>query len=224
MTQVERLLWVGLAGAGLVIGVLALRSYWNERVDRIQLDAELKATQRLLQAKDEENVRLNQQNSRLDQGMKDRDQQTAEMVKEIERLKARPATIREIVHEVPQYIPFEKPPELVPSNPAAPEAPAQIGLDESQSQDLRKFYLDCHRATLSLQACQEDATDWRAKETVWQQKEITWQEKEAILVQQREAAVNAVKGGTFWTRFKRNGGWYAAGGLTGGVIVAIFKR
>jgi DNA repair exonuclease SbcCD ATPase subunit len=174
------------------------------------LEAELKATRQLLQAKDQEN-------SRLDQGMKERDQQTAEMVNEIERLKARPATIREIVREIPQYIPFEKPPEVAPPNPATPEAPPQIQLDESQTQDLRKFYLDCHRATLELQACQENAKDWKAKE-------VTWEEKEAILIQQREAAIRAVKGGTFWTRFKRNGGWYAAGGLTVGGIVAILKR
>ena len=81
---------------------------------------------------------------------------------------------------------------------------------------MRKFYLDCHRATLELRICQENAKDWQAKE-------VTWQEKEAILIRQREAAISAVKGGTFWTRLKRNGGWYAAGGLTGGVIVAMFK-
>lgn len=207
--QVKEVMWIGITGIALVLAGLALRSYWNERVDRIQLDAELKTTERLLQAKDQEL-------SRLDQGMKERDQQTAEMVKKIDELKARPATIREIVREIPQYIPFEKPLELVPPNPAAPEAPPQIGLDESQAQDLRKFYLDCHRATLELRICQENAKDWQAKE-------VTWQEKEAILIRQREAAISAVKGGTFWTRLKRNGGWYAAGGLTGGVIVAMFK-
>ena len=80
--QVKEVMWIGITGIALVLAGLALRSYWNERVDRIQLDAELKTTERLLQAKDQEL-------SRLDQGMKERDQQTAEMVKKIDELKAR---------------------------------------------------------------------------------------------------------------------------------------
>lgn len=210
MIQISKSIQAILLGVGLILAGLAGRALLNEREDRVRLDAELKATGQLLQAKDQEL-------SRLDRGMKERDQQTAEMVKKIEELKARPATIREIVREMPQYIPFEKPPELVPPIPSAPEAPPQIGLDESQVQDLRKFYLDCHRATLELQACQENAKDWKAKE-------ITWQEKEQILVQQREAAIRAVKGGSFWTRFSRNGKWFLVGGAVGGATVAILRR
>jgi hypothetical protein len=185
--------------------VLALRGYFQEREDRVRLDAELEASRQLL-------VKNQHELDAVTRGMAERERETRVMVKQIQELKARPASLREIVREIPQYIPFQQPPEIPPPSPDAPEAPPKLELDESQAQDLRKFYLDCRQATFELRACQENAEDWKRKETLWE-------ERERILTEQRDAAVRAVKGGTFWTRLKRESK-YAVGAAGGAGVGA----
>lgn len=196
-----------LAGLGVLALLLAAKSILEERDAKVRLDAELKATKQLLQAKDRDLQSINRT-------MEERDKKTASLVKEIELLRARPATIQEIAREIPHYVPLVTPPTFVPQTPTAPP---KIEFTEPQAQDLRLYYLDCQAKTLKLEACTENEADWKRKE-------LTWQEKEAILKQQRDAAVAAVHGGTFWQRFKRNGKWVLVTAATGVAAYEIGKH
>lgn len=182
-----------LAFAGLC---LLGKSWLEQREDRIRLDEELKATKQLIADREKRIEEINDT-------MQARDKELKETLKKVEELKARPATIREIVREIPQYIPLESPPTLTP-DATAPEAPLGIWFNEPSAQGLRQFYLDCHAKTLKLQPCADNADDWKRKE-------LTWAEKEKILEQQRDAAIRAVKGGTKWQRFKKSAKTFGVG-------------
>lgn len=185
-----------LVGLGLVLFFMAARAWLEQREDRIKLDAELRATKQLILDREK---RLKELNERIEW----RDKALVDAVKKIEELKARPATIREIVKEIPHYIPAVEP-VIKPPDPAAPNAPPAMVFDEDSAQGLRAFYLECHEKTLKLESCQDDVGDWKRKE-------VTWEEKEKILEQQRDAAIRTVKGGSLWQRFKRNAKWLGIG-------------
>jgi len=194
-------------GALFVAACLLAKAWLEQREDRIRLDAELRATRQLI-------VDREKRIDEINESMRVREKETAALVKKIEELKGSPATIREIVKEIPHYIPAAEP-TLTPSDPAKPEAPPQIVFDEKSAQGLRQFYLECQAKTLKLQSCTEDQEDWKRKE-------LTWAEKEKLLEQQRDAALRTVKGGGLWTRFKRNAKWFGIG-IAAGVGIAASR-
>lgn len=190
-----------------IVVILSVRAYFQEREDLIRMQAELSATHQIIQLRDTQIKDLNSQ-------IEARNKKTQVLVNEIEALKARPLPIKEIIREIPTYVPLDTPPTLTP--PVGPES-AKMVFDEKQSNELREFYLDCQAKTLQLKACTENEEDWRKKE-------LTWAEKEKILIQQREAAIRAAKGGSFWTRFKRGAKTFGVGVAVGvGVGIAASR-
>jgi hypothetical protein len=197
-------------GAVLILLWFAASAWLDQREDRIRLNEQLSGLTRLLADRERSIKEINE-------SMRIRDRELKDSLKKVEELKARPATIREIVKEIPHYIPLDTPPILSPIDLTAPDAPPKIVFEEEAAQGLRQFYLDCHAKTLKLQSCEDNADDWKRKE-------VAWAEKEKILEQQRDAAIRAVKGGGFWRRFGRRAKDIGIGGLIGGAIVAVAKR
>lgn len=211
-----------LKGIGLVTLLLAARGFQAEREARIRFEAELKGSQESIQA---ERRKLAEAEDRIAA----RAEETKKLVAEIEKLKARPATVREIIRELPQYIPVSTPPELAPSpgQPAPIGEPRAASIDNAgpepslifspeQANELRRFYLDCREMTLQLDRCLNDETDWAAKESALRAQVV-------LTEKQRDAAVRAVKGGGFWRRLVRDSKTFIVGAALGAAAVAIAK-
>ena len=89
-----------------------------------------------------------------------------------------------------------------PPNPATQSAAGSAA--EIPSADLAPLYdyvQDCRACQLQLAAAKQNATDDTAKIRA--------------LTREREAAVTAAKGGSFWLHLKRNAHWLAIGAAIG---------
>jgi type II secretory pathway pseudopilin PulG len=79
--------------------------------------------------------------------------------------------------------------------------------------DLKSLYdnvQDCRSCQAQLAAAQQNRTDDAAKLTA--------------MTRERDAAVTAAKGGSFWRRFRHNGEWFALGAAAGAAGSAVFCR
>jgi hypothetical protein len=107
--------------------------------------------------------------------------------------------------------PVDAVPGLESSSPAAttdqqdlPDAPsAQI--PAADLKPLFDYVQDCRSCQAQLTAAKQNATDNATKLTA--------------LTRERDAAVTAAKGGTFWQRLRRNALWFAVGAGAGAVAV-----
>jgi hypothetical protein len=97
------------------------------------------------------------------------------------------------------------PPTFVAS-PDLPSAPA-AKIPAADLQPLFDYVQDCRACQARLAVAQQNAADDAAKITA--------------LDTERDAAITASKGGTFWRRLRRNALWFAIGAGTG---IAIAKR
>jgi hypothetical protein len=91
-----------------------------------------------------------------------------------------------------------------PSSPTQPCADAADCTAQIPAEDLKPLYnyiQDCRACQTKLAAANQNAAD-DAK-------------KIAALTQERNAAVTAAKGGSFWRRLQRNATWFAAGAALG---------
>ncbi len=97
-----------------------------------------------------------------------------------------------------------------PNSPSQPPSPTQPCADAADctaqipAADLKPLYnyiQDCRACQAKLAAANQNAAD-DAK-------------KIAALMQERNAAITAAKGGTFWHRLQRNATWLAAGAVLG---------
>ena len=209
--------------AGFLLLYFAAKGFQAEREARIRLDGEVAAKQEIITAQNEVLMEL-------DQRIAAREKDVAEQRAAIEKLKARPATVREIVREIPRYIPMANPPELFtaelgapygPQNPSGAVASAvqsdSLLFDASAANDLRRFYLECSQVKVELGACQEDRSDYQRKEAAHK---IQLQATEA----QRDAAIRTVKGGSFWRRVAHDGKMLAIGAAAGAVVAVVAMR
>ncbi len=99
----------------------------------------------------------------------------------------------------------------LPQRPAAVAAASSSACDPAgncaaqiPSADLKPLYdyvQDCRACQAQLAAAKQNASDDDAKI--------------AALTRERDAAVTASKGGTFWRRFRRNAEWFAVGSAVG---------
>jgi hypothetical protein len=97
-----------------------------------------------------------------------------------------------------------------PNSPSEPPSPTQPCADAADctaqipAADLKPLYnyiQDCRACQTKLATANQNAAD-DAK-------------KIAALTQERNAAITAAKGGTFWRRLRRNATWFAAGAVLG---------
>lgn len=210
----KRLAWI--AGGGLIVLAICLGaiSFWQERTDRIRAEATIEAKQEIIGLQERTIAAIDKQ-------VKARAEETAKAKKELQALRARPATVQEIVREIPQFVPLPGAPTFrLPDLRASNESMNQSGngsilFDSAQAQSLRSFYLGCAEQKIDLNACRLDLGDMKAKAEAERLRADLFED-------QRDAAVRAMKGGSRWQRFARNAKMLGAGfvlGVAGGIAL-----
>jgi hypothetical protein len=212
-TTWKRLLW--LFGVGIL--AVGLISCYQSATDRARAQAEIESRNHLIELQDRTIAAKDNQ-------IKVRAEETARAKREIDALRRRPATVREIAVEIPRFIslpagptfkPFEDlaAPSLGDSGPK-PDA-GSIVFDAAQAQSLRTFYLGCAEQKIDLGACRGDLADMKAKAEAERLRADLFKD-------QRDAAVRGLKGGGRWQRFLRNSKMVGVGivlGVAGGIAL-----
>jgi hypothetical protein len=90
----------------------------------------------------------------------------------------------------------QSPPLATPCNPASPDSCA-AQIPAADLKPLYDYVQDCRTCQAQLAAAKQNQTDDATKITA--------------LTRERDAAVTAAKGGTFWHRLRRNAAWFAIG-------------
>jgi hypothetical protein len=207
-------IYVAAALIFIAVTAFVFRSWLETHDDRLQMQATIAAQKQLIAAADaREQQRASELKGTLDQ---------------INTLKRQTQTPQEIVRELPQYLPLPQPIEIVASGAqkgtpaqandkqgsplsktAATQPPEGIAAAASGQgkpiaqlpvEDLKPlfdFVQDCRACQARLASTQADLRDE--------------QTKSAAIAQERDAAIKAAKGGSFWTRIKRNAKWFAIG-------------
>jgi cytoskeletal protein RodZ len=194
---IQRRTWIEIG----VVAVFVVFLYfaWKQwSADREQLALTLAAQKQVLADADaREKDRTTQLNTALD---------------EIEKLKQQTQTPAQIVailqamavKNLPQPIQIQLPPS-VPGKPEAQQGPAQIEVPQPDLKPMFDFIEDC-------KACQ-------ARLTAAEQQHADDVKKFQAVGKERDAAITAAKGGSIWTRLKRNAKWFVIGAAAGAIAV-----
>src|SRR5712692_1161127 len=195
--------WLAPALTILALGVavaalLGARSYLAARDARVQLAATLAA-----------------QNTLIDQAAAREHQRAAELaatLAQIEDLKRRAETPQQVVGELRRYLPALPQPielKLPEPQPGQPQQPATAIIPAPDLKPLFDALQDCRACQSEVRAAQGDLADERAKI--------------AALTAERDAAVRAAKGGSFWSRVRRGAKWFAIGAAAGAIAAAAHR-
>lgn len=214
MLNFLKLYWqVALAVVLTALAVLGIWSYIQEREARVRMETEIAAQRQVIAG--------------LEQRRADRARDTAKKQAEFQKAKVQPRTPQQIVDELPHWLPLPEPIKieyhpLVPSSneegkrgeavlPVARGGEEPIAtLPLRDLKPLLDFSIDAAACQQALTSCQADAVDLQA--------EIKATET------QRDSAVAAVKGGTFWQRFKGRARDIGIGVLIGAVAIKISTK
>jgi hypothetical protein len=217
-TSGKRVAWI----VGLGILALGLISFYQGGTDRARAEAEIQSREKLIELQDRTITAKDKQ-------IEARAAETAQAKKQIEALRRRPATVREIAREIPQFITMPGTP-ILKMSVFGPEANAEglavenqeaktkdgwVVFDSPQARSLRKFYLDCAEQKIDLNACQGDLGDVKVKAEAERL-------RAELFKDQRDAAVRGMKGGSAWQRFGRNAKMVGVGiilGVAGGIAL-----
>ncbi len=224
----RRTLEIAAFCAALLIAALAIHAWLSSRDEQQRLQSTLAAQKQILDAAD---TREQTREATLNDALA-----------KIEKLKRAVQTPQQILRDLPQYLPLPQPITLAPAasdthaqqgtalpeksasargaQPAPtppntnslPTGPRSIvpctSADNCVAQipatDLKPLYdftQNCRECQLSLAAAQKDHAD-----------DLT---KLDSLTRERDAALTAAKGGTFWRRLRRNALWFVVGAGVG---------
>jgi len=187
------------AACALAIVALLARSYLEAHADRARLAAALAAEKGIID-------RAQQQIDSLDAAARQRDAATAAALAAMQKAAARAQSPEDIARWIPQQLQTPAPisvtvPPATPANPA-PDAIARI--PQQDLPVLRDRLEACRECTLQLATAQQDLA---ARQ---QQLKLAGEQLSATQ-RQRDAALAAAKGGSFWRRVRRNARWFAIG-------------
>jgi hypothetical protein len=206
----------------LLIAAMALHAWLASRDDQQRLATTLSQQKQLLDAADtREHARQSALNQKLDQ---------------IEKLKRATQTPQQIISAIPQFISLPQPITFTPNqqgtnppnsagqrpspglkDPDGQQQPSHVMPSDSSpdaalpsapeaqipTADLKPLYnyiQDCRACQALLAAAKQNASDDASKITA--------------LTTERDAAMTAAKGGTFWHRLRSNALWFAIGAAT----------
>lgn len=231
----RRTLEIAAFCAAMLIAALAIHAWLSSRDEQQRLQSTLAAQKQILDAA---NTREQTRQATLNDALA-----------KIEELKRATQTPQQILHDLPQYLPLPQPITLAPpataTNPqqgttlpeksasargaqpapspppdtkSLPTAPQPIVpcatsgncVAQIPAPDLKALYdftQDCRECQLRLAAAQQDHAD-----------DLT---KLDALTHERDAALTAAKGGTFWRRLRRNALWFVVGAGVGAVAAHI---
>jgi len=187
----------------LALGVFAFYSWLEAHDDRLRLAATLDAQGKLLdQAK--------QQSASLAAGEKQRDATLQSQLDAMRAAVAKIQTPQQIAQWLPKQLPLPAPvtisvPPPAPSASGQPSAPPAIAtIPQQDLGPIRNAVESCEECAKKLSVAQQDAS---AKD---QQLKLAGEQLSAA-EKERDAAITAAKGGSFWTRLRRNAKWFALG-------------
>ena len=198
----------------LLIAAMAVHAWLSSRDEQQRLATTLAQQKQLLDAAD----------------TRERSRQSAlnDTLAQIEKLKRATQTPQQIVAALPKLLSLPQPITIGPGASEGPplaeeqtqqkgtESPSNSVPKDSRSElpsapaaqipsaDLKPLYdfiQDCRACQAQLGAARQNASDDAAKI--------------AALTAERNAAVTAAKGGTFWRRLRRNAAWFAVGAAVG---------
>jgi hypothetical protein len=193
---------IAAALAALLAAALLANSWLGAREDRVRLAATLDAQRAVIGAAEQrEQARAAELRTALDQ---------------IAALKRRVQTPQQAAAQLPGALPplpepieihLPEPDPNAPRDQAPPPATATI--PQADLKPLFDYVQDCRACQLQLSATRADLADERTK-------------SEAI-ARERDAAVKAVKGGSFWSRVKRGAKWFALGAAVGALAASASR-
>jgi type II secretory pathway pseudopilin PulG len=197
--------WIRLAEIILVAALVAIVfiSWREDRRDRAQLATQLAAAQQAIAAAD---VRQH-----------DRDAQLQQSLTAIAQSKRAVQSPKQILADLPNQLPLPTPlafdPKNLPDTPqakgsATPNAPVLIAPEDLKP--LYDFTLDCKACQSKLTAAQGDLADEKSKSTT--------------LTKERDAALQAARGGSLWRRVTRGAKWFAVGATAGAIAAKTAHR
>jgi len=188
--------WIRLAeiAFALVLVAIIFVSWREDRRDRSQLAVQLAAAQQALNA--------------ADARQHDRDAQLQQSLAAIAQSKRTVQSPTQILADLPNQLPLPTPLAFDPSNlPDSPQAKgsatqtAQVVIPPEDLKPLYDFTLDCKACQSKLATTQADLADERTKT--------------AGVAKERDAALQAAKGGTLLRRIGRAAKWFAIGAAAG---------
>lgn len=191
----------------LTLGAFVFYSWLEAHDDQIRLAATVDAQGKLLdQAK--------QQSAALAAGEKQRDAALQSQLETMRDAVAKIQTPQQIAQWLPQQLPLPAP-VSVAIPPASPQNSAPAAVATIPQQDLtpiRNAVASCEECSKQLAVAQQDGA---AKD---QQLKLAGQQLSAA-ENERDAAIKAAKGGSFWTRLHRNAKWFAFGVAAAGAAL-----
>jgi hypothetical protein len=197
--------WIRLAeiAFALVLVAIIFVSWREDRRDRSELAIQLAAAQQALNAAD---ARQHDRDAQL--------QQSLAAIAQTKRIVQSPI---EILADLPNELPLPTPLAFNRSNlPDSPQAKgsgtqtAQVVIPPEDLKPLYDFALDCKACQSKLATTQADLTDEHTKTVT--------------LTKERDAALQAAKGGTLLRRIGRAAKWFAIGAAAGALAAKSTHR
>jgi hypothetical protein len=164
------------------------------------------------------NTTLATQNATIQQAEaheKQRDEQLTAALAAIAAQKSAVQTPRQAAKAIPEVLPpFPFPidirvPDLSTMKPRE-TPPATITIPQADLKPLYDDLQDCRANAIEIDAVKKDLADEHART--------------AALTQERDSAIAAAKGGTFWMRLRRGAKWFAIGAAAGAAATAIARH
>ena len=179
----------------LALAALAARSWLEAHDASIHLAAMLEAQHQIL--------------ADADQRQRQRDASLTATLNGITQAKRRVNTPARAAAAIPQLLPPLPEPlrvEIPQTTPDQPGPPATATIPQVDLKPIYDSLQDCRACQASLAAARDDLGDERTKL--------------AALTAERDAALRAARGGTFWSRLRRNTKWFALGAAAGALATA----
>jgi hypothetical protein len=140
----------------------------------------------------------------------DRDAQLQQSLAAIAQSKRTVQSPKQILADLPNELPLPKPlafdPRNLPDTPQAKSGPTRSTPLVIPPEDLKPLYdftMDCKACQTKLTAAQADLSDEKTKSTT--------------LAKERDAALQAARGGSLWRRLTRAAKWFAIGAAAGAI-------
>jgi len=200
---IRRTLELAALAIALIIAAAATHAWFTSRDEQQRLATTLAQQKQIIEAADTRE--------------RDRQATLARVLAQIENLKRTTQTPRQIVTALPKYLSLPQPIALAPEgslpistgkgtdDSATGTLPLPSGpMAQIPSADLKPLYdyvQDCRACEIELAAAKQNESDDNAKISA--------------LTAQRDAAISAAKGGTFWRRLRRDLTWLGVGAALG---------
>jgi hypothetical protein len=201
-SPMSRLLHIATIAAALLAAAFIADSWLTARRSSTQLAATLAA----------QNTLIEQVSAREQQ----RDAQLAAALAAINAQKQHVQTTQQAVEAIPSVLPpLPLPvkiqlPDLSKSPNQAGAAPASISVPQPDLKPLYDSLQDCRACALERAATKQDLADEQARVVA--------------LTRERDAAIAAAHGGTFWVRLKHAAKWFVVGAAAGAAATSAAHR